>query len=161
MGPSWKSARVGVACLMVVASAGCSTGTGLEPGGFSEWADHLVVTYGEGVLLLTQNVMQEVTMDALFEGTVHPDEKGCLRLDVKSDYGVTAVWPQGYEVRSIDGDLTAVDADGAPAGVVGGSFSLGGGEVEELSAALGFTDADRELAHSSCPGRYWIVSGTR
>lgn len=159
MGQSWKSARVGVACLMVIATASCSTGTG--PDGFSERADHLLVTHGAGVLFLTQNVIHEVTMDALFEGAVSPDESGCLRLDIEGDYGVTAVWPRGYALRTLDGALHVVDGDGTPVGPVGGPFALGGGEVTELTDAMGFTAADRELAEATCPGRFWIVSGAR
>lgn len=40
---------------------------------------------------------------------------------------------------------------------MGGSFSLGGGEVPELSDTMGFTQADRDLAEDHCPGRYLIV----
>lgn len=108
-----------------------------------------------GVVLLTQNVIQDATMDALYEGPVVADDAGCLRLG-GSD-GPTAVWPQGYTAQSALGDAWIRDASGTTVGQVGGSFSLGGGEVPELSDAMGFTQADRDLAEDHCPGLYWIV----
>lgn len=108
-----------------------------------------------GVLLLTQNVAQGATMDALFVGPVVADDAGCLRLG-GSD-GPTVVWPQGYTAQSALGWVWIRDANGTAVGKVGGSFSLGGGEVPELSDAMGFTQADRDLAEDHCPGRYLIV----
>ena len=152
-----SGAGIAAALLTWLAVAGCSTGT--EPDGLMERADHLAVAHGNGVVLLTQNVVQAAAMDARFQGTVAPDASGCLRLAVEGDYGVTAVWPRGYGLRTLDGALRVVDGDGASVGRIGGAFDLGGGEVEELTDALGFTAADRLLAHATCPGRYWIVSG--
>lgn len=108
-----------------------------------------------GVTLLTQNVVQDVTMDALYEGVVVEDGSGCLRLGDAS--GSTVVWPDGYGAYSTLGDVFIVDPEGVEVGQVGGSFSLPGGEVTELSDAMGFTQADRDLAADRCPGRYWIV----
>ena len=158
MGQARTGAGIAVVALASLAAVGCSGGT--EPDGLEERADHLVAAHGDGVVLLTQNVVPEVVMDALFEGRVAPDASGCLRLDVESDYGVTAVWPRGYELRTLDGALHVVDGDGEAVGPIGGFFALGGGEAPELTEAMGFTAADRELAHATCPGRYWIVAGT-
>jgi len=106
-------------------------------------------------VVLTQSVVPEVTMGALFQGDVTLDEAGCMRLAGSDAH--TVIWPVGYGVRSEGSDRVVHDDQGAPVGVIGGSFSLGGGEVPQLSDALGFSDEDRALAASECPGRFWIA----
>lgn len=157
MGQAGTGAGIAAAVLASLAVSGCSTSS--EPDGFGEGAEHLAVAHGDGVVLLTQNVVDADAMDALFEGNVAPDASGCLRLGVEGEYGVTAVWPQGYELAAIDGAPHVVDGAGDPVGLIGGAFALAGGEVPELTDAMGFTEADRELAHATCAGRYWIVAG--
>ena len=121
-------------------------------------SDNLVgYRYGE-LLLLTQHVVPAATMDALFQGPVSADSRGCLRLETTGDYGVTAVWPYGYILGAEGGDPVIRDRNGAIVGELDGTFRLGGGEVEELPSVLGFTDADRALAADRCPGRFWLVS---
>lgn len=153
-----RAVRV-VVCAGLLAGvvAGCTEATGPGDGGV-ETAVHLQVRHEQGVLLLTQNVVQEVTMDALYEGTVTADADGCLRLDGPSP--VTVVWPMGYSLEREGGELRITDASGAPVGVLGGDFSLAGGEVAELLDAMGFTAEDRALAEARCPGDYWVVAGS-
>lgn len=115
----------------------------------------LQVTVQEDVVVLTQNVVPEVTMEALFDGDVILDEAGCMRL--ATDGAHTVIWPVDYGVRSEGSDRIVHDDQGNPVGVIGGSFTVSGGEVSGLSDALGFTDADRALAASQCPGGFWIV----
>lgn len=107
------------------------------------------------VVFMTQNVVPAATMDALFQGRVVADRAGCLRLD--SPDPPTVVWPHGYRVRVGPDGVRILDRDGHTVGSVGKRFSLGGGEVPALADGMGFTEADRELAESRCPGRYWIV----
>lgn len=108
-----------------------------------------------GVVFMTQNVIHEVTMDALFEGAVVEDAEGCLRLDSPDAHAV--IWPHGFSPREVDGGVEILDDEGTLVGTVGGEFSLAGGEITTLSDEMGFTQADRDLADSRCPGRYWIV----
>lgn len=149
---------ISVAALLTAAAWGCTSTTSSEPDPFTERADHLAVASGTGALFLVQDVVGADAMDALFQGRITIDDSGCLRLETEGSYGVTAVWPHRYELRG-DGELRVADAAGELVGVIGDTFHLGGGEVPELTEALGFTPGDQELAHASCPGRYWIVSG--
>lgn len=108
-----------------------------------------------GVIVITQNVVPGLTMEALFQGRVVLDGAGCLRLD--SPDPATVVWPKGFTVVA-DGDTLRVrDAAGREVGHVGGTFRLGGGELGSLHAGVPVSAADRERAHASCPGGYWIV----
>lgn len=109
-----------------------------------------------GVVFMTQNVVQDAIMDALFQGEVVVDEAGCLRAGDAS--GATVVWPAGYQVENLLGEIWIRDADGDVVGQVGASFSLGGGEVPYLLESLGFSQEDRDLAETRCPGKYWIVA---
>lgn len=142
---------VRVVALGLAAVVGACSSSAVAPLG----GDSLRAHDRAGVLLLTQNVVQDATMEALFEGPVVADDAGCLRLGGPD--GPTAVWPQGYTAQSALADVWIRDASGTTVGQVGGSFSLGGGEVPELSDAMGFTQADRDLAEDHCPGLYWIV----
>lgn len=150
---------LGLATLLTLTLAGCDGATG-PSGPYVEAADHVPVTHADALLFLTQDAVPAATMDALFHGTVSMDEEGCLRLATEGDYAVTAVWPHGYGVEREDGAVIITDADGHTVGELGGSFSLAGGQVDQLLESLGFTDADRELAAARCPGKYWIVAGS-
>lgn len=108
-----------------------------------------------GIVFMTQNAVPDATMDALFEGRIVPDEAGCLRLDPPEP--ATVAWPHGYGLRTGADGARIVDEEGRTVGTLDGTFRLGGGEVADLSEAMGFSTADRELARSRCPGRYWIV----
>lgn len=142
--------RVVAAAWVAVAAVGCS-----DPATAPLGDDGLRAHDQAGVTLLTQNVVQDVVMEALFQGRVVADDAGCLRLDSPDHH--TVVWPQGYTAQGVFGNVWIRDSDGAVVGRVGESFSLGGGEVTELSDAMGFSQADRDLAEDLCPGRYWIV----
>jgi|GEM_PF-1542475 len=108
------------------------------------------------VLLITQNGVPSDFMEALFEGQVMADDAGCLRLGDAE--GATVVWPVGYTGDVTSDGVTILNGDGEEVGQVGGSFSIGGGEIPELLASLGFTQEDRDLADALCPGGYWIVA---
>jgi hypothetical protein len=108
-----------------------------------------------GVEFMTQNVVSFEAMDALYEGPVILDEAGCLRLGDAE--GSTVIWPWGFTAQVAAEEVKIRDREGAVAGLIGESFSLGGGVVQELLDSLGFTQEDRELAAGACPGDYWIV----
>ena len=145
-----RSTPVG-ALLFTFALAGCGDGTIV-----ASPDPMLEVLTKDGVVLFTQNRVPDVTMDALFEGPVVQDAAGCLRL--ASADGATVVWPLGYTADVGGSSIEIRAADGALVGTVGEAFTSGGGEVEALTEAMGFTDADRHAAEV-CPGRYWIASG--
>jgi hypothetical protein len=108
------------------------------------------------ILVMTQNGVPSEVMDAFFEGQVMADDAGCLRLEHAE--GPTAVWPLGYTGEVTTDGVTIMNGDGEEVGPVGGLFGLGGGELPELLASLGFTQEDRDMAEALCPGRYWIVA---
>lgn len=117
---------------------------------------NLQVLSADGVKLITQNLVPADAMDALFEGSVVADDQGCIRLDAEDD--ATVIWPHGFTLQSTTEGLVIQDESGESAGRLGDDFSLPGGEVTFLTDAMGFTEADRNLAEQHCPGRYWIVS---
>lgn len=139
-----------------VPMAGCTSSTDVElPEIFA--SDGIEARVGAGVTFLVMTMTPEASMDALFEGRVVADEAGCLRLDGPDP--ATVVWPQGTAIEEEDdGTIRIVSGDGEVVGHVGGAFALGGGEVPSLHDGLGFTQADRDLAETHCPGRYWIVA---
>jgi hypothetical protein len=108
-----------------------------------------------GVVFVAQNVVPDAVMEALFEGRVVADHAGCLRLD--SPDPATVVWPKGFTISENGGTLRVRDARGRDVGDVGGTFRLGGGEVQALHEGIGVSAADRQRAETHCPGRYWIV----
>jgi hypothetical protein len=120
-------------------------------------ADALEARQAEGLVFLVMRIMTHAHMDALFEGPVVVYEAGCLRLDGPDP--ATVIWPRGYGSERADGRVRIFDAVGALVGWTGEPFALGGGEVPTLYDAMGFTQADRALSESRCPGRYWIVAG--
>lgn len=95
-------------------------------------------------------------MEALFSGVITVDAAGCLRMEGLEAH--TPIWPRGYrlEVRGSGGVVRS--GDGSIVGTIGGHFRLGGGEVQTLEW-VALAPADRERVLSTCPGRYWIVSG--
>lgn len=142
-------ARIAILSLAVAAC-----GDAVDPAGDETPEPALVVEERFGVVFLTQNVFPRAMMDALYEGRVVADEEGCLRLDTPT--ASTVVWPRDYDVEERDVGIVVVNGEGSEVGTVGGAFSLAGGEVSELSDALGFTSEDRSRAAERCPGRYWI-----
>jgi len=108
------------------------------------------------ILVMTQNGVPSEVMNAFFEGQVMADDSGCLRLEDAE--GPTVVWPVGYTGEVTADGVTILNGDGQEVGPVGGLFGLGGGELPELLASLGFTQEDRDMAEAVCPGRYWIVA---
>lgn len=143
----------------LIGVTGCSDGTEPDPHEFRIQSENLTVTGIDGYLMLTQNATASVYPEALFQGELAADEAGCLKLQ-PSEGGqkVTALWPEGYELRDASTSPRIVNAAGESVGTLGESFEFGGGEVHELPEALGFTDADRELAGERCPGLYWLVT---
>ena len=114
-----------------------------------------LLTKSSSVLFLVQTEVPAATMDALANDRVVRDEAGCLRL--AGPDGHTVVWPYGYSLRTRGAALAVVDAQGRERGVVGGQFSLGGGEALTLPEGVGVSDADRQAALQRCPGRFWIT----
>lgn len=148
-----KHATRFAALLFLVLTGACSSDSS-SPTDPSEPAG-LLLTVQENVVVLTQNVVPTTSMEALFEGTVDVDDSGCLRLATEDAH--TVIWPVGYGVVGDGGDRIVLDENGDSIGTIGDDFALSGGEVTELSDALGFDADDRSLADSRCSGRYWIV----
>lgn len=147
---------VGVLALLVMPAGACSSPT--ESGAAQLFrADMIEARIEAEVVFLSMRTNPAAHMDALFVGAVVVDEGGCLRLDSPDRH--TVVWPVGYGLTTAGGTIRILDAQGDLVGRVGESFRLGGGEVTSLRDAMGFTAADRALATTHCPGRYWIVSG--
>lgn len=94
-------------------------------------------------------------MDALFQGRVVRDERGCLRLQPPAD--ATVVWPFGSTLEARSSGQWVVEAGGNEMGKIGGLFSFGGGEVPFLHVGLGFQQPDITQIQTRCPGRFWIV----
>jgi hypothetical protein len=141
--PPWVVSLALVAMLLV---ARCTPHDAEPPAGLQHVSDET------GLLFLTQNVVPDAFMDALFEGRVVADRAGCLRLESPDAH--TVVWPKGF---GLGGDLRVRSDRGAEVGRIGGSFRLGGGEVPSLHDGVPLSEADRVRAESRCPGRFWIV----
>jgi hypothetical protein len=141
--------RACIGALAVVLLAACSSTGDDAP------LDPLRFLQLTGVVFITQDVVQDVVMDALFQGRVITDAAGCLRLD--SPDPATVIWPKGFTIVSSGDTLHIRDASGRDIGQIGGSFRLGGGEVQTLHDGIGVSAADRQRAQTQCPGRYWIV----
>ena len=109
----------------------------------------------DDVVFVTQSVVPDAVMQALFEGRVVRDEAGCLRLDSVDD--ATVVWPKDHRLDRRNGGFAVLDPAGRVIGLIGGAFRLGGGEVPTLHDGILVSAADRERAQSRCPGRFWIV----
>lgn len=143
----------------LIGLTGCSDGTEPELYDFRIQADRLTATGIGDLLMITQDLTPSEYPEALFQGVVAADHAGCLTLQYpEGDQRVTALWPEGYELRDASTSPRIVNAAGETVGTLGGDFEFGGGQVNELPEALGFTDADRELADERCPGLYWIVA---
>ena len=108
-----------------------------------------------GVVFLVQSATPDEVMQALFEGRVTRDERGCLRIDDPDRH--TVVWPRGFTLQGAGGELRVLDGTGREVGRIGGSFRLGGGEVPVLHEGLPVSPAVRQRANESCPGRFWLV----
>lgn len=117
----------------------------------------LNVTTQDQLVFYTQNRVPDAVMDALFTGTIHADDDGCLRPGPESQSTFTFVWPKSYGLDTSGGSAVVMDDQGETVGALGEEFTLGGGEVVELLDSMGFTEEDRAAAEA-CPGRFWIVS---
>jgi hypothetical protein len=141
-----RSRRALCGIVGVLIATGCSGGDEGEP---------LSARRGDGVIFLVQNVRPNAVMDALFEGRVAADDNGCLRLQGPDP--ATVVWPYRATLDTVDGQQRVRAEGGRIIGTIGGTFRLGGGEVQTLAAGNGISAADAERARSTCPGKYWIV----
>jgi hypothetical protein len=110
------------------------------------------------LVFLTQSEPQATNMDALYVGRVFVDEKRCIRLDGDR---ATVIWPAGFTVRQDGESIRVIDNVGRDLGSLGESFSISGGEVNQLNPELHISYMDRAMAHESCPGKYWIAAGVR
>lgn len=111
-----------------------------------------------GPVFVVQETSPNATMDALYQGTVIIDQD-CVRLNADRH---TVVWPMGFSLQHEADAYQVLDADGQVVGELGAStFYLAGGEVPELHDGVGLSPASQEQATRSCPGRFWIVAGTR
>ena len=135
------------ACTVALALAACGGAEGLGP------------TFNRNeaaTVFLAQGAPATAAMDALFQGRVTRDLRGCLRLDNLGDQH-TVVWPHGFTIAERDGELFVKNAAGSDVGRIGGSFRFGGGEVAALHDGLNLSVESRQMAESRCPGRYWVV----
>lgn len=108
----------------------------------------------DGVVFLAQNEPPAAYMEALYQGLVIRDTRGCLR--VQAEDNATVIWPYGTRLQSRGGVLFVIGGDGRELGRVGGPFRMGGGFVPITAARL--SARDRELALSRCPSDdYWIA----
>lgn len=108
------------------------------------------------VVFVARTVEPSGYMEALFSGVITVDAAGCLRMEGLEAH--TPIWPRGYRLEVTSGAGVVRSGNGSIVGIIGGHFRLGGGEVQTLEW-VEVTPADRERVTSTCPGRYWIVSG--
>ena len=108
-----------------------------------------------GLLFLVQTEPATVVMEALYEGEVRRDDRGCIRLATEDRH--TVVWPFGFKLGVRSDGPHVLDERGRDVGRIGGSFRLGGGEVPYLHDGIPLGSAHRAAAEARCPGRYWIV----
>ncbi len=151
---TYHHSRLAAALLALAATLSCESPTDTAPDLLV--ADALEARLSGELVFLAMRITPDTHMSALFVGAAVEDDAGCLRLD--SPDRATAVWPRGWGFERRDGTVRILDADWKLVARIGEQVSLGGGEVETLPAAMGFTQADRDLAENHCPGRYWIVS---
>lgn len=118
-------------------------------------ADYSLVGDGQATYFLTQPVVPNAFMDALYQGKVTKDGGGCLRLQPPGD--ATVIWPYGFTLDAREGQEWVVDAGNKDVGRIGGIFRFGGGEVPYLHEGLGFTPEASAQIEATCPGRFWIV----
>jgi hypothetical protein len=107
------------------------------------------------IVFLTQSVVPNAVMDALFNGSVLIDGNGCIRGE--SPDNLTIIWPNGFTLDR-HGDAARIrDTTGRDVGGIPGPFRLGGGIAQTLHEGIALTDADRKRALERCPGQYWIA----
>lgn len=140
----------GVAALMALALTACEDLIGLDE------TTNLSVVIQDEVRFITLRAPQNAVMEALHTGVVQVAIDGCVRSQEITSQP-TIVWPQGYTLEAITGGHQVRREDGSVLGQLGSSFTFGGGVVEDVTAALGFTEQDQAVLRSACPGRYWIV----
>ena len=107
-------------------------------------------------IFIARTAEPSVYMEALYSGVITIDSAGCLRMEGLDRH--TPIWPTGYRLDIASGLGVVRSADGSIIGAIGAQFRFGGGEVQTLEW-VSLSPTDRERATSSCPGRYWIVSG--
>jgi hypothetical protein len=91
-------------------------------------------------------------MDALLEGTLILDVKGCLRVQHESVPLAEApviIWHYDFSLEINGEEITVLNGDGEPVGRVGEWTRMGGGEGGRTLAAPEMPEA--------CPGPYWIL----
>lgn len=130
--------------------AGCGDPVGLIEG------PNLTVVVTQNVAFVTLNGPQTAVMEALYEGTVDVAFDSCIRME-SSLGGQTVVWPMGYTLEESGESWAVLDETGAQLGLLGESFTFGGGIVTDVTEALGFSSQDQTILRQECPGRYWIV----
>lgn len=140
----------GAALLVIVSQVLASCSTQSSPGPLALQLNSL-----DEIVFLVQSEDPTATMEALFEGRVVADQRGCLRLATADQH--TVVWPKGFAVERRNGELWVLSPAGREVGRVGGTFGLEGGEVPFLHGGVPMASADRARANESCPGRFWIV----
>lgn len=109
-------------------------------------------------VFLTQPHDLEVYPDALFEGVITVDAAGCIRLTGPEPDNSTVVWPAGSTLDGSGHAPTVRDRQGNVIGVIGGSFTLGGGHTSNLGAITGLTEVEMDAVRGRCPGVFWLVA---
>lgn len=145
----WTHAAV--ALCAVLALNACSELIGVD-----ETANLSIVTTQDDVKFITLRAPQNAVMEALHTGNVSVAIDGCVRSQEITSQP-TIVWPQGYTLETIVGGHQVRREDGSVLGQLGEAFTFGGGVVEDVTAALGFTEQDQNVLRLACPGRFWIV----
>jgi hypothetical protein len=112
----------------------------------------------EDYVFLTQPHDLGVYPDALFEGVVTVDPAGCIRLGASEPDNSTVVWPAGSTLDGEGHAPTIRDRGGAKIGVIGGTFTFGGGHTPNLAAITALTDAEMDAVRDRCPGVFWLVA---
>lgn len=150
-----------LACLAAVALAACSgadrAGARLPATDSAGAEGGVPAADSAATVFLVQTAPPEAMMEALYEGRVVRDERGCLRTE--GDSPATVVWPFGFTLEESGADLRVKDASGRVLGRIGERFRFGGGQVP--SNGYGFLpEPARTTAATRCPGDVWIVGDT-
>ena len=107
------------------------------------------------VLFLTPFEAPSASMEALYQGRVHLDQAGCMRLS-DDPAGHTVVWPFGSRLARDQASLVVLDAGGAEVGRVGHLLALSGGETHDLAGSGVLDEPLLAAALQRCPGPFWI-----
>jgi hypothetical protein len=143
-------ARAPLALLVALALPACAMDDEANPG----------LSSGENpdaTVFLTQKTPPGAVMEALYEGKVNRDAKGCLRVESE---GAVVIWPYGFRLAARDGKLFVENAEGRSIGQIGGDFRMGGGFVPAGNTDTYLSAADQARV-AACPtSHYWIVGDT-